>query len=164
MEKWVLMAMLSPGLHVAWQCGRGSIVILVTMVVLPHCSHAACSVEGEVAILVVRGMRPPCFHAACSVVSKIVEGKVVILVVMVVSRAACSVEGEASIMFMMVVLPPVPRAACSVEGKMLKRAGDKMALERIVIKKGAFQDLCSGGKGKEVRRPLCGAEFLSARV
>uniref|UniRef100_A0A6S8IFU9 SNF2 super family n=1 Tax=Dunaliella tertiolecta TaxID=3047 RepID=A0A6S8IFU9_DUNTE len=39
--------------------------------------------------------------------------------------------------------------AHSVEGKMLKRAGDKMALERIVIKKGAFQDLCSGGKGKE---------------
>jgi ATP-dependent DNA helicase len=46
--------------------------------------------------------------------------------------------------------------AHSVEGKMLKRAGDKMALERIVIKKGAFQDLgssSSGGKdnaGKQV--------------
>ena len=33
---------------------------------------------------------------------------------------------------------------------MLKRAGDKMALERIVIKKGAFQDLGGSSGGKEV--------------
>jgi hypothetical protein len=29
----------------------------------------------------------------------------------------------------------------SVEGRMLKRAADKMALERVVIKKGAFIDV-----------------------
>lgn len=31
--------------------------------------------------------------------------------------------------------------ANSVEGKMLKRAADKMALERLVIKKGAFKEI-----------------------
>jgi ATP-dependent DNA helicase len=31
--------------------------------------------------------------------------------------------------------------AHSVEGKMLKRASEKMALERLVIKKGAFKEL-----------------------
>lgn len=29
----------------------------------------------------------------------------------------------------------------SVEGKMLRRAGDKMALERLVIKKGVFKEV-----------------------
>ena len=41
--------------------------------------------------------------------------------------------------------------AHSVEGKMLRRAADKMALERLVIKKGAFKDIHSsevcGGEG-----------------
>ena len=31
--------------------------------------------------------------------------------------------------------------AHSVEGKMLKRAADKMALERLVMKKGAFKEI-----------------------
>ena len=31
--------------------------------------------------------------------------------------------------------------AHSVEGKMLKRANEKMALERVVIKKGVFKEL-----------------------
>jgi len=31
--------------------------------------------------------------------------------------------------------------AHSVEGKMLKRAGEKMALERLVIKKGVFKEV-----------------------
>ena len=34
--------------------------------------------------------------------------------------------------------------AHSVEGKMLRRASDKMALERLVIKKGAFKEIASG--------------------
>ena len=44
--------------------------------------------------------------------------------------------------------------AHSVEGKMLRRAADKMALERLVIKKGAFKDIhssevCGGEEGGE---------------
>jgi len=33
---------------------------------------------------------------------------------------------------------------CSVEGKMLRRACDKMALERLVIKKGVFKEVLDG--------------------
>jgi ATP-dependent DNA helicase len=39
-------------------------------------------------------------------------------------------------------------AAHSVEGRMLKRAADKMALERVVIKKGAFIDVRESQKNK----------------
>lgn len=35
----------------------------------------------------------------------------------------------------------------SVEGKMLRRACDKMALERLVIKKGVFKEVLDTGKG-----------------
>lgn len=35
--------------------------------------------------------------------------------------------------------------AHSVEGKMLRRAADKMALERLVIKKGAFKEISHHG-------------------
>ena len=37
--------------------------------------------------------------------------------------------------------------AHSVEGKMLRRAADKMALERLVIKKGAFKEIHSEVRG-----------------
>ena len=50
--------------------------------------------------------------------------------------------------------PPPPPPAClcarSVEGRMLRRAGEKLMLERLVIKKGAFidvsQDVSGGGR------------------
>ena len=40
----------------------------------------------------------------------------------------------------------------SVEGKMLRRACDKMALERLVIKKGVFKEVLDvGGDADKVR-------------
>jgi ATP-dependent DNA helicase len=43
----------------------------------------------------------------------------------------------------------------SVEGKMLARACGKMALERLVIKKGVFKEvLDTSGKVRVVARPL----------
>ena len=44
--------------------------------------------------------------------------------------------------------------AHSVEGKMLKRAACKMALERLVIKKGAFKGEVGGGPGGGAGRPV----------
>jgi len=35
---------------------------------------------------------------------------------------------------------------CSVEGKMLRRACDKMALERLVIKKGVFKEVLDAAR------------------
>lgn len=60
----------------------------------------------------------------------------------------------------------------SVEGKMLRRACDKMALERLVIKKGVFKEVLDMGvdDGDKVRRrhtqlllpPVCvGRELVS---
>ena len=44
--------------------------------------------------------------------------------------------------------------AHSVEGKMLRRAANKMALERLVIKKGAFKELKGvGGRRWGESRP-----------
>lgn len=46
--------------------------------------------------------------------------------------------------------------AHSVEGKMLKRASEKMALERLVIKKGVFKEVVDqvGARGRWSCTPL----------
>ena len=47
--------------------------------------------------------------------------------------------------------------AHSVEGKMLKRAGEKMALERLVIKKGIFKEVVDQVRRRRRRRGGWGA-------
>jgi ATP-dependent DNA helicase len=54
----------------------------------------------------------------------------------------------------------------SVEGKMLRRACDKMALERLVIKKGVFKEVLDVGPDDKVskivapRRGVCNGMAL----
>lgn len=52
--------------------------------------------------------------------------------------------------------------AHSVEGRMLKRAGDKLALERLVIKKGAFKDVEEdGAAGGDIKRGFKADELVA---
>lgn len=52
----------------------------------------------------------------------------------------------------------------SVEGKMLRRACDKMALERLVIKKGVFKEVLDTGKGAAAVSAQCWPQAALARL